>query len=117
MAFAPKFFLILTTSVFIDATIIAWQETPYNKKSPLAGRETEKMTLDLLFTQDQGSFITDGINHLRNLLLSTDFGVYSVHWTHSFLYFHNTSGWPAFQDGMFHKNHSKKLEKVSIDFS
>ena len=28
------------------------------------------MTLDLLLTQDQGSSIVDGINHLRNLLLS-----------------------------------------------
>ena len=37
------------------------------------GRETGKeMTLDLLFTQDQGSSIVDGINHLRNLLLSID---------------------------------------------
>ena len=37
------------------------------------GRETEKeMTLDLLLTQDQGSSIVDGINHLRNLLLSID---------------------------------------------
>ena len=37
------------------------------------GRERGKeMTLDLLLTQDQGSSIVDGINHLRNLLLSTD---------------------------------------------
>ena len=37
------------------------------------GRETEKeMTLDLLLTQDQGSSIVDGINHLRNLILSID---------------------------------------------
>ena len=37
------------------------------------GRETGKeMTLDLLLTQDQGSSIVDGINHLRNLLLSID---------------------------------------------
>ena len=44
-----------------------------NKKSPLAGREKGKeMTLDLLLTQDQGSSIVDGINHLRNLLLSID---------------------------------------------
>ena len=44
-----------------------------NKKSPLAGREKGKeMTLDLLFPQDQGSSIVDGINHLRNLLLSID---------------------------------------------
>ena len=28
------------------------------------------MTLDLLLTQDQGSSIVDGINHLRNLILS-----------------------------------------------
>ena len=44
-----------------------------DKKPPLAGREKGKeMTLDLLFTQDQGSSIVDGINHLRNLLLSID---------------------------------------------
>ena len=37
------------------------------------GRETEKeMTLDLLLTQDQGSSIVDGINHLRNLIISID---------------------------------------------
>ena len=43
------------------------------EKTPLTGRETEKeMTLDLLLTQDQGSSIVDGINHLRNLLLSID---------------------------------------------
>ena len=30
------------------------------------------MTLDLLFPQDQGSSIVDGINHLHNLLLSID---------------------------------------------
>ena len=41
------------------------------EKTPLMGRETGKeMTLDLLLTQDQGSSIVDGINHLRNLLLS-----------------------------------------------
>ena len=32
----------------------------------------KEMTLDLLLTQDQGSSIVDGINHLRNLLLSID---------------------------------------------
>ena len=43
------------------------------EKTPLTGRETEKeMTLDLLFSQDQVSSIVDGINHLRNLLLSID---------------------------------------------
>ena len=42
-------------------------------------------------------------------------GVYLVHWTHSFLYLYNTSGLLTFQDGMFHKNGYKKLEKVSID--
>ena len=30
-------------------------------------------------------------------------GVYLVHWTHSFLYFHNTTGKQILQDGMFHK--------------
>ena len=30
------------------------------------------MTLDLELTKDQGSSIVDGINHLRNLLLSID---------------------------------------------
>ena len=42
-------------------------------------------------------------------------GVYLVHWTHSFLYFHNTTSFLSFQDGMFHKNWFQKLEKVSID--
>ena len=43
------------------------------EKTPLMGRERGKeMTLDLLLTQDQGSSIVDGINHLRNLLLSID---------------------------------------------
>ena len=43
------------------------------------------------------------------------FGELLVHWTHSFLYLHNTSGFLFFQDGMFHKKISKKLEKVSMD--
>ena len=42
-------------------------------------------------------------------------GVYLVHWTHSFLYLHNTSGFRILQDGMFHKNGCKKLEKLSMD--
>ena len=42
-------------------------------------------------------------------------GVYLVHWTHSFLYLHNTSDFLFSQDGMFHKNEDKKLEKVRID--
>ena len=42
-------------------------------------------------------------------------GVYLVHWTHSFLFFYNTSEIRIFQDGMFHKKISKKLEKVSMD--
>ncbi len=29
--------------------------------------------------------------------------VYLVHWTHSFLYLHNTSCFCILQDGMFHK--------------
>ena len=32
-------------------------------------------------------------------------GVYLVHWTHSFLYLHNTSGSITFQDGMFNKKY------------
>ena len=40
-----------------------------NCQRRLAAKE---MTLDLLFPQDQGSSIVDGINHLRNLLLSID---------------------------------------------
>jgi hypothetical protein len=40
-----------------------------NCQRRLAAKE---MTLDLLFSQDQGSSIVDGINHLRNLLLSID---------------------------------------------
>ena len=43
------------------------------EKSAPSGAYTQKeMTLDLLLTQDQGSSIVDGINHLRNLLLSID---------------------------------------------
>ena len=76
----------------MDAIIIACEEIPYNKKSPLSERDIfskvavtnratpngasilihKEMTLDLLFPQDQGSSIVDGINHLRNLILSTD---------------------------------------------
>jgi len=78
----------------------------------------KEMTLDLLFTQDQGSSIVDGINHLHNLLLSTD--LFLVEFTQyigltPFLYLHNTSGFLFFQDGMFHKNWHKKLWKLSID--
>ena len=76
----------------MDAIIIACEEIPYNKKSPLSERDIfrkvavtnratpngtsilihKEMTLDLLFPQDQGSSIVDGINHLRNLILSVD---------------------------------------------
>ncbi len=42
-------------------------------------------------------------------------GVYLVHWTHSFLYFHNTSRIIIFQDGMFHKKKRKILGKKRID--
>ena len=42
-------------------------------------------------------------------------GVYLVHWTHSFLYLHNTSVLPTFQDGMFHKKCIQNLEKLRID--
>jgi len=43
------------------------------KIAPSGAYTDKEMTLDLLFfTQDQGSSIVDGINHLRNLLLSTD---------------------------------------------
>ena len=38
-----------------------------------------------------------------------------VHWTHSFLYFYSNAGLFPFQDGMFHRKMSKKLEKVRID--
>ena len=48
-------------------------EKMMQEKTPLSERTTDKeMTLDLLLTQDQGSSIVDGINHLRNLLLSID---------------------------------------------
>jgi len=40
-----------------------------NCQRRLAAKE---MTLDLELTKDQGSSIVDGINHLRNLLLSID---------------------------------------------
>ena len=42
-------------------------------------------------------------------------GDWLVHWTHSFLYLHNTAAARIFQDGMFHKKCRKKLEKVCID--
>ena len=42
-------------------------------------------------------------------------GVYLVHWTHSFLYLHNTSGLRAFQDGMFHKKTVEISDKMRID--
>ena len=38
-----------------------------------------------------------------------------VHWTHSFLYFHDTSGFRTFQDGIFSKNPCRKLEKLCMD--
>ena len=47
-----------------------WKTT---KNRPLRDvKKGKEMTLDLLLTQDQGSSIVDGINHLRNLLLSID---------------------------------------------
>ena len=45
---------------------------------------------------------------LRNLYF-LQYGDSLVHWTHSFLYFHNTSPLSLFQDGMFHKKKGKKL--------
>ena len=42
------------------------------KIAPFGAYAQKEMTLDLLLTQDQGSSIVDGINHLRNLLLSID---------------------------------------------
>ena len=42
------------------------------KSAPFGAYTQKEMTLDLLLTQDQGSSIVDGINHLRNLLLSID---------------------------------------------
>ena len=43
------------------------------------------------------------------------FGETLVHWTHSFLCFHNTSEIVILQDGMMHKNLRKKLEKLRMD--
>ena len=43
------------------------------KSAPFGAYTQKEMTLDLLLTQDQGSSVVDGINHLRNLLLSIDF--------------------------------------------
>ena len=45
---------------------------------------------------------------LRNLCF-LQYGDSLVHWTHSFLYLHNTSPLSLFQDGMFHKKKGKKL--------
>ncbi len=42
-------------------------------------------------------------------------GVYLVHWTHSFLYFHNNSGLVSFQDGMFHKKWHQIWDKMRMD--
>ena len=43
--------------------------------------------------------------------------VYLVHWTHSFLYFHNTPGLRTFQDGMFHKKCVQISDKMRIDIT
>ena len=75
------------------------------KSAPFGACTNKEMTLDLLLTQDQGSSIVDGINHLRNLLLSIDLLLESLLSTLDslLLYFYNTSGLRSFQDGMFHK--------------
>ena len=60
----------------------------------------------------------DGITHLRNLLLSIDVFLGSLFRTIGltpFLYLHHNAGNGIFQDGMFHKNRCKKLEKLSMD--
>ena len=49
-----------------------FQENDARKNAPFGAYTQKEMTLDLLLTQDQGSSIVDGINHLRNLLLSID---------------------------------------------
>ena len=41
--------------------------------------------------------------------------VYLVHWTHSFLYLHDTSRMPRFQDGMLYKKEGQILDKMRID--
>ena len=51
---------------------------------------------------------------LRNLYF-LQYGDSLVHWTHSFLYLHNTPGFFFFQDGMFHKKQGKNLWNLSID--
>ena len=43
------------------------------------------------------------------------FGETLVHWTHSFLYLHNSAAFPVLQDGMIHKNEWQKLEKLRMD--
>ena len=53
---------------------------------------------------------------LRNLcFLQFRRGVYLVHWTHSILYFYNTTGIFKLQDGKFHKKLRKNLENMRID--
>lgn len=41
--------------------------------------------------------------YLTSTFYSFDGEVYLVHWTHSFLYFHNTTREQNLQDGMFNK--------------
>lgn len=55
-----------------------------------------------------------GFCHLRNLCFLQD-GDSLVHWTHSFLYFHNSARNAFLQDGIFHKKVPKILAYPRID--
>ena len=55
------------------------------------------------------------IIYLTSAFYSFEGVVYLVHWTHSFLYLHNSAGFPVLQDGMIHKNERQKLEKLRMD--
>ena len=55
------------------------------------------------------------IIYLTSAFYSFEGASYLVHWTHSFLYLHNSAGFPVLQDGMIHKNERQKLEKLRMD--
>ena len=57
------------------------------------------------------------IIYITSAFYSFEGVVYLVHWTHSFLYLHNTSGNSIFQDGMFHKKCSQISDKMRIDIA
>ena len=78
----------------------------------------KEKTLALLLTQVQGSSVMDGIDHLRNFLLSAE--LFSGEFVSYiglalFLYLHNTSGLRGFQNGIFHVKEGYKFDPMRID--